>query len=121
MFGVAVLDGKSLRLIPKNRTGNGYKNGVFHRIRPSGARSFDRGYTRVYYQISDMYGSARAVRLMRNFHKELLKGFSFLDKQAILFGFSLGGLYAFNYALYYPESVSEIYCAQFEKLTDQRQ
>jgi len=32
-----------------------------------------------------------------------------LKEHAILFGFSRGGLYAFNYALYYPKSVSKIY------------
>ena len=70
---------------------------------------FDMGYTRVYYQISDMYGSDRSVRLMREFHRELLKRYSWLDEKTILFGFSRGALYAFNYALFYPESVSKIY------------
>ena len=68
-----------------------------------------KGYTRVYYQISDMYGGNNAVRLMHNFHKELLKKFDFLEEKPILFGFSRGGLYAFNYTLYYPEKVSKIY------------
>lgn len=68
----------------------------------------EMGYTRVYYQISDMYGNDEAVRLMHNFHLELIKRFN-LDKKAYLFGFSRGGLYAFNYALYYPEYVEKIY------------
>lgn len=68
----------------------------------------DEGYIRVYYQISDMYGSYRAVRLMHAFHLHVTERFN-LDKQAILFGFSRGGLYAFNYALYYPEYVSKVY------------
>ena len=67
-----------------------------------------RGYTRVYYQISDMYGSYRAVRLMREFQKFVVKEFSLCEK-AILFGFSRGGLYAFNYALFYPENVEKVY------------
>ena len=69
----------------------------------------ESGYTRVYYAISDKYGSYKAVRLMRNFHKYLLKKFDFLQEKCSLFGFSRGGLYAFNYALFYPESVSKIY------------
>ncbi|MBQ7152618.1 MAG: alpha/beta hydrolase [Clostridia bacterium] len=69
----------------------------------------DKGYTRVYYQISDRFGSPAAVRLMRAFHKELLCRYSFLFPKPVLFGFSRGALYAFNYALYYPECVSSLY------------
>ncbi len=69
----------------------------------------ERGYTRVYYGISDKYGSFQAVRLMRNFHKHLLQKFPFLQEKCALFGFSRGGLYAFNYALFYPEFVSKMY------------
>ncbi len=68
----------------------------------------DLGYTRVYYAIRDMYGSYRAVRLMREFYKHVIKEFSLEDKCA-LFGFSRGGLYAFNFALFYPECVDKIY------------
>jgi len=68
----------------------------------------DKGYTRVYYAVSDMYGSDRAVRLMRKFHKFVVSKFSLEDK-AVLFGFSRGGLYAFNYALFYPECVDKVY------------
>ena len=66
------------------------------------------GYTRVYYAIRDMYGSYRAVRLMHEFYKHVIKEFSLEDKCA-LFGFSRGGLYAFNFALFYPECVDKIY------------
>lgn len=45
---------------------------------------------------------------MHAFHKFIVKKFWLSDK-AILFGFSRGGLYAFNYALFYPESVSKVY------------
>lgn len=68
----------------------------------------EKGYTRVYYRISDMYGSDRAVRLMHAFHLHLIQKF-LLQKKSILFGFSRGGLYAFNYALYYPEYVCKVY------------
>lgn len=66
------------------------------------------GYTRVYYKISNKYGSYGAVRLMHDFHIDLLSRFP-LCKKACLFGFSRGGLYAFNYALFYPEYVDKIY------------
>ncbi len=68
----------------------------------------DLGYTRVYYSVSNKYGSDKAVRLMREFHKMLIKKYP-LQEKTNLFGFSRGGLYAFNYALYYPEFVEKIY------------
>lgn len=66
------------------------------------------GYTRVYYKISDMYGSYRAIRLMRDFREHVVREFS-LSERCTLFGFSRGGLYAFNFALFYPEYVEKIY------------
>ena len=68
----------------------------------------ERGYTRVHYQIPDMYGSFTAVRLMRAFYHEVRKRYNLCEK-AHLFGFSRGGLYAFNFALFYPEYVGKIY------------
>lgn len=67
-----------------------------------------RGYTRVYYQISDKYGSYKAVRLMHNFYLHVTKKYG-LSEKAILFGFSRGGLYAFNFTLSYPEYVEKVY------------
>lgn len=68
----------------------------------------EKGYTRVYYQISDKYGSFNAVRLMHNFYYDVIERFN-LDKKCNLFGFSRGGLYAFNFTLFYPECVDKIY------------
>lgn len=68
----------------------------------------DLGYTRVYYQVSNRYGSYRALRWMHEFHKFVVQEFG-LDEKCFLFGFSRGGLYAFNYALFYPEFVEKIY------------
>ncbi|MBQ8295479.1 MAG: alpha/beta hydrolase [Clostridia bacterium] len=68
----------------------------------------ERGYTRVYYCVSDKYGSYNAVRLMHAFHKHLVKNYPLCEKP-VLFGFSRGGLYAFNYALFYPEYVEKVY------------
>ncbi len=68
----------------------------------------DMGYTRVYYHISDKYGSYNAVRLMHAFYKHVIKEFD-LSEKCNLFGFSRGGLYAFNFALFYPEYVEKVY------------
>lgn len=68
----------------------------------------DDGFTRVYYSVSDRYGSPHSIRLMHNFYQYVIKRFS-LKPQSHLFGFSRGGLYAFNFALFYPEYVASIY------------
>ena len=68
----------------------------------------ENGYTRVYYQISDKYGSYNAVRLMRAFHRFVVREFQ-LQEKAVLFGFSRGGLYAFNFTLFYPDCVEKVY------------
>lgn len=68
----------------------------------------EKGYTRVYYRISHKYGSYRAMRLMHDFYHFVVKKYA-LDPKCILFGFSRGGLYAFNFALFYPEYVDKIY------------
>lgn len=62
----------------------------------------------MYYQISNKYGSYNAVRLMHVFHLFVTKKYG-LETKANLFGFSRGGLYAFNYALFYPEYVEKVY------------
>ena len=68
----------------------------------------DLGYTRVYYKISNKYGSYKAIRLMRDFYHFVKEKYGLADK-CNLFGFSRGGLYAFNFALFYPEYVKKIY------------
>lgn len=103
---------------------NGYKATVIRPDKPNGKwiwkteffYAFDNaenellklGYTRVYYQISDMYGCPEAVNLMRKFYFDVIKKFD-LKEKCCLFGFSRGGLYAFNFAIKYPESVDKIY------------
>lgn len=66
------------------------------------------GYARVYYGVSDRYGSYRAVRRMHDFYLYVTEKFG-LAKRCHLFGFSRGGLYAFNFALSYPEYVASVY------------
>lgn len=68
----------------------------------------EMGYTRVYYSVSNKFGSFDAVRKLHNFYRYLIKEFD-LSERCILFGFSRGGLYAFNYAPTYPETVEKIY------------
>ncbi len=68
----------------------------------------EMGYTRVYYAISDMFGSYNSVRLMHKFHKFVVEKYN-LELKPCMFGFSRGGLYAFNYANTYPEYVAKLY------------
>ena len=68
----------------------------------------EMGYTRVYYSVSDRYGSAAAVRKMHEFYRFAVTEYG-LEEKCVLFGFSRGGLYAFNFALFYPEYVDKIY------------
>lgn len=68
----------------------------------------DQGYTRFCYHISDKYGSYQAVRLMHDFYRFVIEKYG-LESKGALFGFSRGGLYAFNFALFYPEYVNRLY------------
>jgi pimeloyl-ACP methyl ester carboxylesterase len=85
-----------------------WKTEFFYAFDQAERALLDQGYTRVSYKISNMYGNYDSIRLMHEFHKFVVKEFS-LNEKAILFGFSRGGLYAFNYALFYPELVEKIY------------
>lgn len=101
---------KATVLIPDNPNGKWiWKTEFFYAFDQAEQALFEKGYTRVYYCISDKYGSDDAVRLMADFHATLTEKYTFLAPQTILFGFSRGGLYAFNYAFKYPDRVSKIY------------
>ena len=105
-------------------TYNGYKATVIRPANPNGKwiwkteflYAFDKaertlvndGYTRVYYEISNMYGNPEAVALMEQFYHEVISRYD-LDEKCMLFGFSRGGLYAFNFALAYPQYVDKMY------------
>lgn len=67
-----------------------------------------RGYALVYYSVSDMYGSPRAVELMHEFYLFATEELGYA-KKTCFFGFSRGGLYAANFALAYPESAACLY------------
>ncbi|MBB6731396.1 alpha/beta fold hydrolase [Cohnella zeiphila] len=67
-----------------------------------------QGWCLAYYRISDMYGCPGAVERMRQFQDYAEEKFD-LAKRTVLFGFSRGGLYSFNYAAAHPERVRLLY------------
>jgi lysophospholipase L1-like esterase/pimeloyl-ACP methyl ester carboxylesterase len=68
----------------------------------------EKGWYLVYYRISNLYGCPESVTMMKDFHNFITQSYSLAPKAA-LFGFSRGGLYAFNYTADYPETVSVLY------------
>lgn len=100
-------------IIPEKPNGKWvWKTEFFYAFDQAERALTDLGYTRVYYEVSNMYGNPDSVRLMHGFHKYLVNEYDIgykLDEKAILFGFSRGGLYAFNYSLFYPELVEKVY------------
>ena len=67
-----------------------------------------RGWAIAYHKVSDMYGCPQAIAYMREFREVLRSTFRMTGKAA-LFGFSRGGLYAFRYAVTWPEDVLALY------------
>ena len=68
----------------------------------------DRGYHLAYVDVSNLYGSAKAMERCDEFYNFLTSNFN-LNKKAILEGMSRGGLMIFNFAAKYPHRVSAIY------------
>jgi len=68
----------------------------------------EQGFHLAYYKVSDMYGCPEAIDFMHEFQHHVREFFGLAEK-AVLFGFSRGGLYAFNYAARYPDYVSALY------------
>ncbi|WP_040948880.1 alpha/beta hydrolase family protein [Gorillibacterium massiliense] len=68
----------------------------------------ERGWHLAYCNFQDMYGCPEATLGMHHFQDYIESTFGLADKAA-LFGFSRGGLYAFNYAVRYPEKVAALY------------
>lgn len=100
---------KAYIISPENPNGEWiWKTEFFEAFDQAERKLLDEGYTRVYYCISDKYGSDEAIRSMHRFHLHVVKKLN-LKKRCILFGFSRGGIYAYNYCLYYPEYVKKIY------------
>ncbi|MBQ7982413.1 MAG: prolyl oligopeptidase family serine peptidase [Clostridia bacterium] len=67
-----------------------------------------RGWYLVHYSISDMFGSPASVALMKNFYDFVVPAFA-LSEKCDIFGFSRGGLYAFNFTCAHPACVSTLY------------
>lgn len=67
-----------------------------------------RGWHICYHRVSDMYGCDDALDMMHEFQDFIHETFG-LNRQAVLFGFSRGGLYAVNYAAKFNDRVSGIY------------
>ncbi|WP_082361256.1 GDSL-type esterase/lipase family protein [Bacillus sp. FJAT-28004] len=68
----------------------------------------EQGWAIAYYRISNMYGCPGAVERMRTFQTYVTGAYELASK-TVLFGFSRGGLYAFNYAAKYPDQVKLLY------------
>jgi lysophospholipase L1-like esterase/pimeloyl-ACP methyl ester carboxylesterase len=68
----------------------------------------EQGWPIAYYRISNMFGCPYAIELMHQFQIFIIQMYE-VSPKAVIFGFSRGGLYAFNYALTYPESVAALY------------
>ena len=66
------------------------------------------GWHLAYHAVSNMYGCPESIEMLHEFQKVAEDEFH-LAKKGVLFGFSRGGLYAFNYAAVYPEKVAVLY------------
>ncbi len=69
----------------------------------------EKGWHLVYYGVSNMYGCPEAIKLMNEFHEFIVRKPYNLCPRPVIFGFSRGGLYAFNYAADYPDKISGLY------------
>ncbi len=67
-----------------------------------------KGWHVVYYDVTHLYGSPRAVALGYDFYRYVTGKYG-LSGKAVLEGFSRGGLFAFNWAAEYPDLVAGIY------------
>ena len=68
----------------------------------------ERGFHLAYHKVSDLYGCPESVEMMKEFY-DAATGEYGLNKKTALFGFSRGGLYAFNFALKYPGCAAAVY------------
>lgn len=68
----------------------------------------EQGFHVVYYDLTHLYGSPRAVRLGTDFYNVMCQYYR-LSSKVTLEGFSRGGLFAFNWAAKNPDKVACIY------------
>ncbi|MGI6743820.1 MAG: alpha/beta hydrolase family protein [Eubacteriales bacterium] len=67
-----------------------------------------KGWYLAYHKCSDMYGCPESIEMFKKFHDTAVESFGFYNR-AVMFGFSRGALYAFNYAAKYPDYISALY------------
>ncbi|MDR3120063.1 MAG: lysophospholipase [Clostridiales bacterium] len=68
----------------------------------------DKGWHIGYHAVRNLYGAPVAIDSMKDYHDYVCKEFR-LSRRASVFGFSVGGLYSFNYAHKYPDDVRSLY------------
>lgn len=68
----------------------------------------EKGFHIVYYDVTHLYGSPRAVSLGTEFYKDITDRYG-LSPKVTLEGFSRGGLFAFNWAAQNTDKVACIY------------
>ena len=67
-----------------------------------------RGWHLAYMNATDLYGAPPAMRLFDAYYRRVTTDYG-LAKQAVIEGFSRGGLYAVNFAALYPDRVRALY------------
>ncbi len=67
-----------------------------------------RGFAVAWIDLTDLYGSPRAIEIGDEFYAHLVRNFQ-LNQRPVLEGFSRGGLMAYHWALAHPDLVSCIY------------
>lgn len=67
-----------------------------------------RGWHVAFIQASDLYGAPPAMAIFDTFYQHLIATHG-LARRAVMEGLSRGGLYAFNFAVAYPDRVAALY------------
>jgi pimeloyl-ACP methyl ester carboxylesterase/lysophospholipase L1-like esterase len=67
-----------------------------------------KGYHVAYIDVQNLYGAPVAMQAMDDFHAHLTARFA-LSERCVLFGFSRGGLFAFNWAARNPQKTAGLY------------
>lgn len=68
----------------------------------------EHGWTLAYVNMTNLYGSPKAIAAMEAFYDELTGKYG-LSKKPVLKGISRGGLFVFNFAAAHPDRVAALY------------
>ena len=68
----------------------------------------EKGYHVVYFELDNEFANPASLKAGDDFYKYMVKFYA-LSPRVVLEGFSRGGLYAFNWALSYPQKVACLY------------